>query len=857
MRSQRFLPHKEIALRPSRGALTDVAPQNVKEEYKRKEFRLLEILAALKEGKLPSNDELQGWVTHWQNTVSSISNRDALSSDGRTVLENFEQLLDTLRSLVEEKNRGEKLQQFLFHSYLASRGTDLAVPGGVSSDAKQGMSAIGTIARLLITSNNFRYLVSDLADTVRDIYGASRYVADQDNNRQDDSGFRQEYTRDRYQDSGRGYDFEYRDMPYEQPSLSGRYYDQPYESGYRDEGYRFVPRDPFEDVRRSSGNQPMYRDDGYTTPRRSQFRDSETGREVPYYVQEPLSPSHNRRREFDDDNNDENNDNSNDRRSSMAGRKVSQKADRARQLAHRLPDIAQNIDPEKKQRLVSRIQMQLRELRDNPEYLSSVEFVADSVQQLLEKGKTSYRSSRVDANVFQASLELKSIIEDFASGQSLNPLLDALFTLYGAMNADLYCRDYVHDVKAFLGRALREPEYLDTPLFSDRLTVLMDRGRRLLREHHRDETDAVLNELDSFMVAFESDKLTSALARDITALSESVMYNDDGQLSFKSDLFDDFRRVFLPAILSHVQYIALPKIEHRDPQYDIVLDNIILSSKNVLPNILEVRMENAGILSPYSEINDRFTHRITLNAFQIQADVHDVSFYYRKKTFPRLKDWGVADFQIMGQGISVYTTVEYDRWREDRTLIPRVVDVMVDDIHLHVHHSYHDGMYKIITPMLIAALKRQIRTGVQRTILDYLSWFDERITDIKRDYTGANKKSLHRTFTQQFVPGFLRHRNKGRSDSGNGIVSTLVNNVSRAASLGNNSQQQQQQRPLLRDRQATSGTADTLANDDDDISALPSTKMRNPNPRSSQSYLVRDDSRSTSRSRQAPAVPAI
>lgn len=58
-------------------------------------------------------------------------------------------------------------------------------------------------------------------------------------------------------------------------------------------------------------------------------------------------------------------------------------------------------------------------------------------------------------------------------------------------------------------------------------------------------------------------------------------------------------------------------------------------------------------MSPYKDIHDEHHHTLTISLSQIQADMRDVAFYYRKKNGLRLSDAGLADVFLGGKGISV------------------------------------------------------------------------------------------------------------------------------------------------------------------------------------------------------------
>ena len=58
--------------------------------------------------------------------------------------------------------------------------------------------------------------------------------------------------------------------------------------------------------------------------------------------------------------------------------------------------------------------------------------------------------------------------------------------------------------------------------------------------------------------------------------------------------------------------------------------------------------------SPYNAIDDLSHHEFTMTLGQIQADMHDVAFFFRKKTgIPKLSDSGLADVLLGGQGLTV------------------------------------------------------------------------------------------------------------------------------------------------------------------------------------------------------------
>lgn len=87
---------------------------------------------------------------------------------------------------------------------------------------------------------------------------------------------------------------------------------------------------------------------------------------------------------------------------------------------------------------------------------------------------------------------------------------------------------------------------------------------------------------------------------------------------------------------------------------DLVVENLTLQGRNLFPNIVSIDVQNFMKFSPYNAIGDVSHHEFTLTLGQIQADMRDVAFYFRKKTgIPKLSDSGLADVLLGGQGLTV------------------------------------------------------------------------------------------------------------------------------------------------------------------------------------------------------------
>ena len=87
---------------------------------------------------------------------------------------------------------------------------------------------------------------------------------------------------------------------------------------------------------------------------------------------------------------------------------------------------------------------------------------------------------------------------------------------------------------------------------------------------------------------------------------------------------------------------------------DVVVDNFTLSGRNLLPNIISVEPHNFFKFSPYDGIPDDDDDTFTFTLDQMQADIRDVAFYFRKKTgIPKMSDSGLTNVFLGGNGLHV------------------------------------------------------------------------------------------------------------------------------------------------------------------------------------------------------------
>lgn len=202
-----------------------------------------------------------------------------------------------------------------------------------------------------------------------------------------------------------------------------------------------------------------------------------------------------------------------------------------------------------------------------------------------------------------------------------------------------------------------------------------------------------------------------------------------------------------------VGYLPIPRIEYSDDALDLVLENLTLQGRNLFPNIVTLVAHNYLKFSPYSNISDEHHHEFTFTFAQMQADMRDVAFFFRKKTgFPKVTDSGMADVLIGGSGLTA--VVHLVSAGRDRSSVFKVKDVhvKVGSLKFSIRDSKHDLLYNTLKPLATGLVKRQIKRAIAGAIRTGMEYVDGQLVSVRdRMEEAESSDKMNRTQVLQEV----------------------------------------------------------------------------------------------------------
>jgi hypothetical protein len=186
----------------------------------------------------------------------------------------------------------------------------------------------------------------------------------------------------------------------------------------------------------------------------------------------------------------------------------------------------------------------------------------------------------------------------------------------------------------------------------------------------------------------------------------------------------------LPAFIDEIKYIPIPRIEYSDPQYDITIEDLVISGDTLLPNVFDTKIEVFNSFSLKSAIETKPSHQsLYVRMSEIQAEIDDVAFTYKKKTgFPKLSDSGIASLHVGGKGITIAVRLASVVDNPAKTFKVASCKCNVDNLKVKVNESNHDIFYKAIRPLLIGIIRKQVSKAIEGKVTEMLNKLDQKIT---------------------------------------------------------------------------------------------------------------------------------
>ncbi|EYE92753.1 uncharacterized protein EURHEDRAFT_379885 [Aspergillus ruber CBS 135680] len=422
--------------------------------------------------------------------------------------------------------------------------------------------------------------------------------------------------------------------------------------------------------------------------------------------------------------------------------------ERAREYAGKGKEyLSEKVPKERREQAIWRLKKMVMEVQGHADYQRAIETLLDLAekyarhsQDLSKQGTGSIKDVRGHNSVRTVETNLRVLLERFANSTSLDDFFDSLETIYRDAEKDPELKGWFKNVNTFVRKCLQEQGYVMEEDCNRDWNHLYDHGRYLLQDRYKSHTTRVLDEIKFFGEQYNEDSQNKAFGEAMNKLFLDLGRSSEGKMAFKKHLLKDIGNVILPGIFEHVRYVPIPRIEVSDPMVDVVVENLVIESDNLMPNVLEFGSDNYFRWGR-KQISSKRDNKLMISASGIQADLTDVSYYLKKKKgFPSVTDKGVMDILLGGEGFGFKIAASIAN-KEDREHIVKVDKVSVDihNMDIKLRKSKHKVLFKTFKPLLFKIVRPTLEKVLEQKIRESFITADNFARDVHNEAQKAEE----------------------------------------------------------------------------------------------------------------------
>jgi len=391
---------------------------------------------------------------------------------------------------------------------------------------------------------------------------------------------------------------------------------------------------------------------------------------------------------------------------------------------------------------------------ENPTFKETFKNLLKLIKHLNYRAMSMQKTSNVkdistNPNLQLVWTDLKVLIQRFAGGREIDPLMNNIWKLIFMIREDENTKIFLRDLKHYVLMTMDNPTMLEDDNKIRELTLLMDRGRIIMKSPaYTKYVNKIMIESRSILSGISNDKDGKALFSTFTKFASDFMTDFKGKPSLWAlqDSLHQFKYLMVPVVLKQLEYIALPKIYGSTPKYEYSVENMVFNGSDILPEHIHLWFASDMDLNIRQLSNQYARGELKLSVNNIRTMFQNIKFGYKKLTAPRLTDEGLLDIGLLGNGASI----SIDWLVETGNGLPmrfwcRKASCAIDEFSLGIKNSNHPFLGKVATKLFANTIKKRLEMAIADALLDFGTKISASLNEVIKNRwaasTGQNKSA--------------------------------------------------------------------------------------------------------------------
>jgi hypothetical protein len=383
------------------------------------------------------------------------------------------------------------------------------------------------------------------------------------------------------------------------------------------------------------------------------------------------------------------------------------------------------------QTLINRLQEAVLKLRKRNDYSDSVSTLAKLIQRYAmvysraaeEIVEIAQDDVQENPETDRALRNFWSFVKSFGDLKQWEKCEELVKKVMSHKQNDPEFEDLMQDIGNSLQKLLTDPDFFQNA--QEKFQELREKGKKVGTESSlRDDIDALLGQVQTTLMSVLEDKDIHNMIKTTTSLA--TILSPTNALA-NPELLQDSINVFVPLLISAVQYVPIPRLEVSTPDVDLLLENLIIepghtvNHTSFLPYRLKVETYNDFELKKARfRTAAKSTNLMTIKIDGLSARADEVGFWLRTHSgILRMVDEGITSFALDDRGIDIHIDVEICKERLEQILTLKAVRVHIHKLNYSLRKSRFSWVAWLIKPLLRPILRKTMEKQLATALTDF------------------------------------------------------------------------------------------------------------------------------------------
>lgn len=383
------------------------------------------------------------------------------------------------------------------------------------------------------------------------------------------------------------------------------------------------------------------------------------------------------------------------------------------------------------QTLVNRLQEAVVKLRKRNDYSDSVSTLAKLIQRYAmvysraaeEIAEVAQDDVQENPETDRALRNFWSFVKSFGDAKQWEKCEELIKKVVSHKENDPEFEDLMQDIGNSLQKLLTDPDFFQNA--QEKFQELREKSKKVGTESSlRDDIDALLGQVQTTFMSVLEDKDIHNMIQ--TTLKLAAILSPSNTLA-NPELLQDSINVFVPLLISAVQYVPIPRLEVSTPDIDLLLENLIIepghtvNHTSFLPYRLKVETYNdLELKKARFRMATKSTNLMTIKIDGLSARADEVGFWLRAHSgILRMVDEGITSFALDDRGIDIHIDVEICKERLEQILTLKAVRVHIHKLNYNLRKSRFSWVAWIIKPLLRPILRKTMEKQLATALTDF------------------------------------------------------------------------------------------------------------------------------------------